>query len=151
MCKGLSHDFWGSRGGGLFLSKGLQVLLWHFLQLHCGRTLELEEGPASSVCQAGLKKRMLGDLESSDSHPWGCHHHALSQHRSACGQQEAGPREDSSGPQNWSLALLTSSYAPSAFHFLCSWALQPQFRGAERPWGQRPGPWRGYYSSQWFQ
>lgn len=63
----------------------------------------------------------------------------------------SGPREDSSGPQNWSLALLTSSYAPSSFHFLCSRAFQPQFRGAERPWGQRPGPWRGYYSSQWFQ
>lgn len=107
--------------------------------------------PASSICQAGLKK---------------CHKHKDS--KSACHMTlsfqtfvpattivtppqtqtcrwPAGsrPHEDTPGPQNWSLGWPISSYFPSSFHIFCRSAHQSQFRGAQSPWGQRPWPLEG--------
>lgn len=62
--------FWGGRGGGFDVSfNGAPGTSYRisFNSREPGRTLEVEEGPASSICQAGLKKCTLGDFESSDS------------------------------------------------------------------------------------
>lgn len=135
--------FGGGAGGGLDVSWVLPIAfaltpLW-----------EIEEGPASSICQAGLKKCTSGDRVFRQ---WPKQHPHGPPTMQACGWPAGGrPCADKLGPPELESGPAHLLYNPSSSLLLCSWALQPQFRGVERPWGQRPGTWRGYYSSQWFQ
>lgn len=64
--------------------------------------------------------------------------------------QEVGPGKTVQAG-DWSLTLLSFSSLSPSLQFLCRGSSSPIPEMLKALGDEGPGPWRGYYSSQWFQ